>query len=160
MKSIKKSERILGIINVLKKYSDEENELTLQEIIDYLHEEFIDEVEFSKVAISNDLKELSDSKYVDIIINNERNGLPKYYSYKNRLIEIQELRLLMDAISSARFITKKDKEKILEKIKRLTSLSLANNLQNQIYLEDYAISGANRVKYTIFTLHNAIHEKK
>jgi len=158
--ALKKSERILGLIHVLENYTDEENELTLMEIVDYLHEEFKEKHEFHQSSIKRDLMELEESKYVDLIVNNEGEGFPNYYSVKNRLFEIQELRLLMDAISSARFITKQDKQTIITKIKKLTSNPLANHLENQILLEDYAISEAKRVKYTIFTLHNAIHEKK
>ncbi|WP_197046745.1 helix-turn-helix transcriptional regulator [Oceanobacillus salinisoli] len=160
MAEIKKSERILGLIHVLTKYTDEENELTARDILDRLHDEFDDTVEFHESAIKRDLRELEDSRYIDLIVNNEGDGLPKYYSYQNRLFEIQELRLLMDAISSARFITKKDKENMIAKIKKLTSHFLAKHLENQIHIEEFAIGEARQVKYTVFTLHHAIHEKR
>ncbi|SES61946.1 Predicted DNA-binding transcriptional regulator YafY, contains an HTH and WYL domains [Oceanobacillus limi] len=160
MGDLRKSERILGLIDVLHKYTDEDHELTAREILDLLHEELEDKVEIHESAIKRDLKELEDSSYIELMVHNEKDGLPKYYSYQDRLFEIQELRLLMDAISSARFITKKDKENLLGKIKQLTSKSLASHLENQIHIEEYAIHEAKRVKYTVFTLHHAIHEKR
>lgn len=158
--SIRKSERMLALIHVLKKYTDEENELTISEIVQHLHNEFDGSIEIHQSAVKRDLKELANSKYVDLFVNNDGEGLPNFYSIKHRLFEIQELRLLMDAISSARFITKSDKQTILSKIKNLTSAPLASHLENQIHIDDYAISEAKRVKYNIFTLHTAIHEKR
>lgn len=160
MRKLKKTERILGLINVLKKFTDEENELKIREIMEHLQEEFGEDFEIHEMSVSRDLKELQQSRYIDLIVNSDGEGKPKYYSYKNRLFEIQELRLLMDAISSARFITKSEKEKMIAKIKQLTSIPLANNLVNEIYIDDYAIDEAKTVKYRIFSLHNAIQEKK
>src|SRR5690625_96222 len=155
-----KSERMLGLIEVLKKYSGEDHELELKEITSLLSAMLDEAYEFQSSAIARDLEELEQSSFFDLIVNHEGKGFPKYYSYQNRLFEIQELRLLMDAVVSARFITKEEKEKMLDKIKQLTNKELAVKLENQIYIAENASGEENKVKYYIYNLHNAIHENK
>lgn len=58
MRKLKKTERILGLINVLKKYTDEENELKIREIMEHLQEEFGEDFEIHEMSVSRDLKEL------------------------------------------------------------------------------------------------------
>ncbi|MEC5425888.1 WYL domain-containing protein [Virgibacillus sp. C22-A2] len=155
-----KIERILALMQVLNKYTDENHELSLIELTDRLIEEFDENTEITSSAVRRDLKELQSSKYYDLIAYQEDKGLPMTFSYQNKVFEIHELRLLMDAIPSARFITKTEKGKILEKIKELTSNALASNLENQIYVNELSGNEESNVKYIIFDLHNAIQDNK
>src|SRR5690625_7290830 len=103
--------------------------------------------ELQSSAIARDLEDLEQSNYFDLIVNHEGKGLPKYYSYQNRLCEIQELRLLMDAVISARFNPKEEKENMLIKIKQLTKKELAVKLENEIYIAEYEDEEENKRKY-------------
>ncbi|MFC0562226.1 helix-turn-helix transcriptional regulator [Halalkalibacter alkalisediminis] len=94
-----------------------------------------------------------------VIPYQEANGLPFYYSYQNRPFEVHELRLMIDAISSAKFIPKADIDKIIERLKKLTSIYLAKQLENRILLADHSKSENNYVKYIISDLHDAISTK-
>ncbi|MFD1019767.1 helix-turn-helix transcriptional regulator [Thalassobacillus hwangdonensis] len=160
MSKLSTRERVLVLKQLLEKYTDEENELALAEIIDLLNEEFDQSYDFSKRLIKEDLATFEDSEVIDLIVNQEMNGKPKYYSFQNRLFEIQELRLLSDAVVSARFITMKEKERLIEKIKQLTSEPLAAKLENQIHINETAHSQSDKVKYVIYNLHNAINDAK
>ncbi|MFC7060998.1 helix-turn-helix transcriptional regulator [Halobacillus seohaensis] len=158
MDKLNTRERVLVLKNILEKHTDEENERTLSEITDLLNKEFDSFYGFSKKSIKVDLDCFEESDVVDLIVNQETNGLPKYYSHQNRLFEIQELRLLSDAVVSARFITKSEKESLIGKIKKLTSEHLAAKLENQLHIEEIAHSQSNKVKYVIYDLHNAIND--
>lgn len=148
-------ERVLVLKELLERHTDEENELPLSDIVHLLEEKFM-EYEFSKKAIKEDMNMFETSNVIDLIVNQVANGLPKYYSYQNRLFEIQELRLMIDAVVSARFITKKEKEDLISKIKQLTSCKMAARLENQIYIQDNAHSESNKSRFTIYNLHHAI----
>ncbi|QOY36795.1 WYL domain-containing protein [Anaerobacillus isosaccharinicus] len=153
-------ERVLILKELLERYTDEENELTIKEIINILNNQFNKVYGFNQKAVKEDLNTFENSQVIDLIVNQDKNGLPKYYSYQNRLFEIQELRLLIDAVVSARFITKVEKENIIIKIKKLTSEHLASKLENQVFIQDNAHSESSKVKYTIYNLHNAINDQK
>src|SRR5690625_7689698 len=98
---LSKNERMLGLIEVLKRYSGEDHELDLKEITSLLSVMVDEAYELQSSAIARDLEDLEQSNYFDLIVNHEGKGLPKYYSYQNRLFEIQELRLIMDEIGRA-----------------------------------------------------------
>ncbi|MDQ0257838.1 putative DNA-binding transcriptional regulator YafY [Evansella vedderi] len=146
--------RLLLLMEILKKYTDSDHQLTVQEIVELFEENY--ELEVNSVGIKNDLKELETINSFAVIPDQEANGLPIYYSYQNRPFEFHELRLMIDAISSAKFITKSDTEKIIERLKKLTSTYLAELLENRILLAEHSKSENNNVKYIISDLHDAI----
>jgi predicted DNA-binding transcriptional regulator YafY len=146
--------RLLLLMEILKKYTDSEHQLTIQEIVELFEQDY--ELEVNSVGIKNDLKELETIDSFAVIPYQEANGLPIYYSYQNRPFEFYELRLMIDAISSAKFITKSDTEIIIKRLKKLTSTYLAEQLENRILLAEHSKSENNNVKYIISHLHDAI----
>ena len=55
-----------------------------------------------------------------------------------RLFELPELKLLVDAVESSRFITAKKSERLIEKLGKLTSESHARQLDRHIYMDGTA----------------------
>ncbi|MFD3448971.1 helix-turn-helix transcriptional regulator [Microbacteriaceae bacterium 4G12] len=146
--------RLLALMELLKKHTDEENELTLENLIELFYENYKEEI--GKTALLNDIKTLERSKLFDITINQEKNGLPKFYSHQFRLFEIHELRLLMDAVVSAKFITKEQTYLLLNKIKKLTSVHQAIKLENQVQVNSDLKSQNSNIKFHIHNIHLAI----
>lgn len=95
-----------------------------------------------------------------MIVHQEKNGLEKYYSHQNRLFELHELRVLVDAVSSARFITSAETEELIKKLKKLTSVYLAKQLENRILLTEGTKTENSFVKHSIHTLHEAIWDRR
>jgi predicted DNA-binding transcriptional regulator YafY len=91
-----------------------------------------------------------------IIENTEGNGHPTYYGYIDRLFEIHELKMLMDAVTAARFIPMNDTRNLLNKIKKLTSKNLARKLNNQLYIDENLKVKTLQVRYSIDKIHNSI----
>ncbi|MDF2791016.1 MAG: transcriptional regulator protein-like protein, partial [Neobacillus sp.] len=83
-------------------------------------------------------------------------GVEKYYSHQVRLSEIHELRLLVDAVSAAKFISNADTENLVNKIRKLTSENQAKQLSNRMILPDNTKNENQQIKYAIHELHNAI----
>jgi predicted DNA-binding transcriptional regulator YafY len=146
--------RLFLLMEILKKYTDFDNQLTVQDIVELFVDDYGFEV--NPNGLKNDLRELKEIDAFAVITNQEVNGLPIYYSYQNRHFEIHELRLMIDAISSAKFITMTDTEKIIEKLKKLTSMYLAKQLENRIALAEHSKSENYQVKYIITDLHEAV----
>lgn len=146
-------QRLLLLQELLKVYTDQDNELTVKQIIDLFYQKY--NVVIGRKAIIDDLKELEQSNLFDITINH-KDGFEKYFSHQNRHFDISELRVLIDAISSAKFITKSETDKLVDKIKGLTSERLSIPLENRIVLSDSSKSNNPLVKYFINNLHSAI----
>jgi predicted DNA-binding transcriptional regulator YafY len=116
----------------------------------------INEVFAGKKAIRDDLKELEKSLLFDVTVNQVSEGVEKYYSHQARLFEIHELRLLIDAVSAARFISSVETERLINKIKKLASDHQAEQLKNRILLPDNVKNEDQRIKNTMHEIHTAI----
>ncbi|WP_318509218.1 WYL domain-containing protein [Bacillus sp. T3] len=147
-------QRLLKLQNLMSKYTDQERQLTLDEILDKFYQEY--KIHAGKKAIRDDLKELEDSLLFNVTVNQEKEGLEKKYSHQDRLFEIHELRMLVDAVSAAKFISNAETESLVNKINQLTSENQAQQLTNRIYLPENAKNENQQIKYSIHELHIAI----
>lgn len=158
MERLENRVRLLKLIEVFEKYTDEHHELTLDELIEKLSLEYGATVSVSKKSIKEDINRLMEHG-MGIIENQEGEGLPKYYSYQHRKFELYELRMLMDAVSSAHFISLPETKQLIEKIKTLTSHHEAKKLQSELFLDPSKKSENERMRFTIDQLHTAISER-
>ncbi len=149
MESTAKKLKILHIMQFLLKNSDEDHPVTLEDIHQYL---LTHGIEAERKSIYNDISLLRDFG-LDIL--NQR-GRDSNYRLLSRPFELAELKLLVDAVESSRFITAKKTRELIGKIADLASLHQAQDLQHQL-IRTGKIKAANEsVFYTIDTLHQAI----
>ncbi|MCH6266910.1 helix-turn-helix transcriptional regulator [Neobacillus citreus] len=149
-------ERLLKLREILFNETDETNELSMGEIIERLRQEFGTGFEFEQRAILRDVEDLTNQRF-EIFVTRGAAG-KKYYSHKNKRFEQYELRLLINAILSARFITKKEAEQLIEKVKGLTSKHLAAKLPNPTHYESSIRSTYQQLRYEIDQIQIAINE--
>ena len=77
-----------------------------------------------------------------------------------RLFELPELKLLVDAVESSRFITARKSERLIEKLGKLTSKSYAYQLDRHIYMDGTVKPENECIYYSVDKLHSAIQEKR
>ena len=77
-----------------------------------------------------------------------------------RLFELPELKLLVDAVESSRFITAKKSERLIEKLGKLTSKSYAHQLDRHIYMDGTVKPENECIYYSVDKIHSAIQEKR
>ncbi|WP_307323637.1 helix-turn-helix transcriptional regulator [Evansella vedderi] len=148
----------MAIQEILFQMTDEEHELSISEIIEQLKLYFGSDYKVSKNTVKNAIEELRSSKFN--IEESIKENQTIHYSHQYREFEIHELRMLIDAISSARFITQEESNKLIEKVKSLTSKHLAKRLRNQVIV-DMGVKAENKeVRYHIDTIHSCINQKK
>ena len=82
------------------------------------------------------------------------------YFVGERLFELPELKLLVDAVEFSRFITAPKSERLIEKLGKLTSESHARQLDRHIYMEGTAKPENECIYYSVDEIHNAIQEKR
>lgn len=78
----------------------------------------------------------------------------------SRKFEIPEVRLLIDAVTSAGFITPKKTQSLVEKLESLVSKNQANSIVTQVYIDPNAKCDNEEIYYIIDTLHKAIQDRK
>ncbi|MFC4558166.1 helix-turn-helix transcriptional regulator [Virgibacillus kekensis] len=150
--------RLLAIRDILFNETDEYNELDINELSEKLRNLTGDEGLFDKRTIKRDLETLDDMDF-EIVRNTGRFG-KTLFSHQARIFETYQLRLIIDAILSARFITTKEKEKLIKKVKQLTSKNIAKTLPEPILFEQTANMDYELVKLNIDCVHRAISENK
>ncbi|MFC4023476.1 helix-turn-helix transcriptional regulator [Oceanobacillus longus] len=149
--------RLLNLRKLLFEKTDEQNELGIQEMIERLQLEMTD-TSFDKRTIKRDLEILDETDF-EIVRNTGKFG-KILYSHQARLFETYELRLIIDAVLSARFITEKEKNNLIDKVKKLTSKRIANTLPEPILFSQTSSMDYEMVKLNIDFVHRAISEKR
>ena len=159
MERVNNKERLLKLMEILREQTDEEHELTFEELMYHFKLAYGPDIKVNKNSLKDDIDHLIQSGF-DVTINQEKEGLPKYYSHQYRLFELYELRMLIDAVVSARFISVHETKSLIRKIKKLTSIHQAKLLQNEILIDSSVKSESPMVRLAIHEIHQAISEKK
>lgn len=81
------------------------------------------------------------------------------YFVGDRLFELPELKLLVDAVESSRFITAKKSDRLIQKLSMLTSQYHARQLERHIYMAGTAKPGNERIYYIVDKIQDAIQEE-
>ena len=118
---------------ILLERTDEDHGLTVPELIALLEEEG---VAAERKSVYSDLQTLA-AFGLDIVKRKE-SGKVVYY-VGARTFELPELKLLVDAVQSSRFITHKKSNQLIQKVEGFASRYQAQQLQRQVFV-------ANRVK--------------
>ncbi|MCL2827133.1 MAG: WYL domain-containing protein [Oscillospiraceae bacterium] len=141
--------KLLTLMQLLLRRTDEHHGLTVAEMIEALEKEGISA---ERKAIYHDL-ELLRQFGLDI---ETRKGEKYVYFIASREFELPELKLLVDAIQSARFITRKKSEELMGKLEGLTSIHEARQLRRQVVYTGRVKAMNERIYYTVDALHTAI----
>lgn len=146
--------KLLHILRVLNEKTDDNHFLTATQLIEELEKEGITA---ERKSIYKDIEELTAFGYDIIHVKSKVNG---GYYMGCRDFELAELKLLVDAVQSSKFITKKKSTELIKKIEKLTSVYEAKSLQRQVYVTNRIKSENESVYYIIDDIHNAIQNNK
>lgn len=145
--------KILYIVDILKKFSDEEHPINANEICQHLAEYGISA---ERKAIYDDIENLIFYGYDIIKTRSPRAG----FFLASREFELPELYLLTDAVQSADFITPKKTRELLGKLEAMMSKEQARARESSIYV-DYSHKCDNEEIYiSIDALRVAISQGK
>ncbi|MBQ8504208.1 MAG: WYL domain-containing transcriptional regulator [Clostridia bacterium] len=145
--------KLLYIMDYLQRKSDEDNPVSVDELMAMLTREGID---CERKSVYSDIKIL---KAFGMDIDTAR--LPKSgYCLLSRDFELPELRLLIDAVQAANFITPKKTKELIDKIGTLCSDKQKKNLDGQVYIEKRVKCANEEIYYYIDKIHRAITANK
>jgi len=145
--------KLLYVMKILMEKTDEENPLTVTEIISTLA---TFNITAERKSIYSDI-ELLRQFGVDIVTR--RDKAVSYY-VANRNFELPELKLLVDAVQSSRFITNKKSETLIKKLSSLASREQAKQLNRQVLIAGRAKPVNETIYYIIDKIHTAINFNK
>ena len=143
--------KILYLMKAFEEKTDREHPISVAEIIKYMDSYGIS---VERKAVYDDIETL---RVFGMKIENRR-GCPSGYFLADRKFELPELKILMDAVQSSRFLTQKQSRELLRKLESLTSASEARKLQYQTYTVPGVKSPNNEVYQNIQGIYDAIAE--
>lgn len=141
--------KLLYIKQFLEQQSDEDHPLTAQQILDYLAAR---DITAERKAIYSDIACLQEFG-LDIVHKAGRNG---GYFLASREFELPELKLLVDAVQSSRFLTSKKSMQLIEKLSSLVSSYEAGSLKRQVVVSGRVKTMNESIFYNVDLLHDAI----
>lgn len=144
--------KLLYLYKILLEETDEKHCMTAQKLIKRLDKEGI---QAERKSIYSDIQYLTEFGY-HIEKNNSRTE--GGYYLKDREFELSELKLMADAISASRFITKDKSKKLIEKLEKCACSYDAKQLKRQVYVTNRVKTQNESVFKNADLLHKAIAE--
>ena len=118
--------KLYRLAQIMLENTDDEHYITMPEIMAGLEKYGITA---DRKSIYNDLRDL---ETLGIEVEGEPVGNRYHYHVVDRPFELPELKLLVDAIQSSRFITEKKTNALIRKLEKLVSRYEAQRLQRQV----------------------------
>ncbi len=146
--------KLLFLARIFMAETDEEHGLSCQELIQRLNEY---EVTEDRKTLYLDLEEL---RYFGMDIVSEQTGRNVLYRLASREFELPELKLLVDSVQSAKFITERKSRELIAKLETLASRYEARKLHRQVLISGRVKTINESIYYNVDKLHTAIGEDR
>lgn len=143
------------LMRVMLEKTDDDHALTMAQIMEELEKY---DVTAERKSIYADFADMTERFGIEII--KEQVGRETYYHVGSREFELAEVKLLVDAIQSSRFITQTKSRELIAKIKGFVSEYQGKTLQRQVFIDDRVKTMNESVFYNVDEVYTAINENK
>lgn len=152
-KSCNQKTKLLHLYRMLLRKTDEEHPLTVPQIIEELARQ---DIKAERKSVYDDLEAL---RLFGLDIQSRKGKAPGWF-VGSRDFELPEVKLLMDAVQSSRFITQKKSDALIRKLEELASVHQAGQLQRQVFVDRRIKVMNESIYYNVDKLHTAIASRK
>lgn len=144
--------KLLALLQVFQRETDESNYLTSAEIIDKLQTQY--GIHAERKSIYSDIELLNRMGY-EITLQKGAAGKGGYY-LSNRIFEEVELKLLADAVQASKFITARKSDALIQKLESMTSRHQASALRRQVFIHNRVKSSNEMIFIVVDKIHTAM----
>lgn len=142
--------KLMRLMQIMMERTDDNHSLTMEQIL----------MELGRYGITAERKSI----YTDIEalrlygmdIIGEKKNKTYYYHVGEREFELAELKLLVDAVQSSKFITEKKSKKLIKKLEGFLSKYDAKKLQRQVFVSGRIKTMNESIYYNVDMIHEAI----
>ncbi len=146
--------RVLVLLTYLYAQTDEEHQITSDALVKYLKD---NGVPANKKTLKSDL-DLMVNAGIDIVTVSSK---PNRYFWGDRQFEMPELKLLIDAVSSSRFITDKKSRELTRKLTELASVNQQKELRRHLHAAGGRVKPRNEsIYYMVNDINEAINKHR
>lgn len=147
--------KLYYLYKIMVSLTDDEHSITVEDIIKQLDRNGISA---ERKSIYRDIDTLRDNMGLDII--REKVGRQHYYHVGGKQFEIAELKLLVDAVQSSKFITERKSANLIKKLTEFASIYEANQLKRQVHVRGRIKTMNESIFYNVDAIYSAITENK
>ncbi len=142
--------RVLALYKILIKNTDEQHPISMQDILDYMASEGYS---CSEDSVLRYIKQLRNELGVDVISGRGRNAR---YFIGNRLLEKEELKLIIDSVNASNFIEKSIATKMIDKLKSTMSKYDSEELDRSVLGINNAKAENKKILYNVNIIQEAL----
>ena len=146
--------KLCYLSKIMLEKTDENHRITIEQVREYLSEYGISA---ERKALYDDMDALS---FFGLDIIKEKDGRYFYYYVGQKNFDIAELKLLVDAIQSSKFITEKKSNELIKKLGGLVSEYEAVQLKREVVVSGRVKTMNESIYYIIDEIHHAILENR
>lgn len=144
---------LLLLRQYLYQQTDEQHPASVTDILAFWQQHGI---QAGRKSVYTDIELLQNAGMDIVCVKSSQNR----YFVGQRLFELPELKLLVDAVESSRFITEKKSTALIKKLGHLTSTAQAEQLNRRIYMGGTPKPENESIYYNVDTIHNAVQKKQ
>lgn len=148
-KGANQKRKLIRLWQILEERTDESHPLTTPELIALLAQE---DISAERKSIYDDMEVLRQCG-LDIQCRKGKN--PGWF-VGERVFELAELKLLVDAVQASRFFTRRKSARLISKLETLASVAQARQLQRQVYVDRRVKTMNESIYYSVDKLHVAL----
>ena len=145
--------KLLHLARMLLRQTDEEHPLAVAQIIEALARQ---DIKAERKSVYDDMEAL---RLFGLDVQCRKGKSPGWF-VGERDFELPEVKLLMDAVQSSRFITQRKSDTLIRKLEGLASVHQAGQLQRQVYVSGRIKVMNESIYYNVDKLHTAIAGQK
>ena len=153
MSSIRNKQRPFRLLKYLHENTDENHPVSTPELVKIFQAE---DAHASRKTVKDDIDVLLGEGF-DIVTIRSRNNS---FFLGSRKFEIPEIRLLIDAVSSSRFINAEKSAVLIEKLTGMLSKAQAEKVRRHLYTADPVKTDNRQIYYIVDAINDAINERK
>ena len=145
--------RLLRVKHILERETDANHSITMTRLLELLGEE----KESDRRTLYDDVRDL---EALGTKIKIDKSHRPPSLSVEERTFSLSELKLMIDAIASSKYLTEKASRELIDKLKMFCSRYEANELNRQTLLANRAKRVDNDFHNNVSIISEAIDRKK
>lgn len=144
--------KLLYLMKILLEQTDENHRITMTEIIENLASY---NISAERKSLYNDIESL---RLYGLDIIGIQEGRTYFYYVGSRRFELAELKLLVDSVQSAKFITAKKSSELIKKLEGLASRYEASKLHRQVFVAGRVKTMNESIYYNVDRIQTVIGE--
>ena len=146
--------RPIYLINILKERTDEDHYLTTSQLCAILKSEY--GIDTHRTTIKSDIEMLQQAGFGIQAVRSTQNQ----YNFIEREFDIAELKLLIDAVQSAKFMTKAKSDQLVTKLTALAGVNKARELKRNLVVDGRNKLENEHILMIVDAINDAINQRR